>query len=127
MERCVDPTQQPGSDVTVIADSDPLVRWSLAHYLVRWFEVQTAATLADARRLVREFTPVALVVGDDFPDGAGRELVAEVIAAAPQTRIVRISASSEVREENGAASDGVTTLEKPFALADVAAIIGVDL
>jgi DNA-binding NtrC family response regulator len=119
------PKLQTNSGLVLIADSDPLVRWSLAHYLGRWFEVETVETLADARRLLGERSPAALIVGDEFPDGPGRDLVAEMTRTHPLARIVRITASSDARDENGVSCEGVNTLEKPFALADIAAMIGV--
>lgn len=111
-----------GHDLVIVADADPLVRWSLAHYLGRWFEVHTAATLVDARRLLHDAQPpAAVIVGDEFPDGLGTELTAEAAAAHPDVRIIQITASTEF---NGAA-DRASVVEKPFALAEIAAMIGV--
>lgn len=120
----MDPIPPTRPRVVLIADSDPLVRWSLAHYLGRWFEVHTVGTISEARQRMDEQTPDSLIVGDEFTDGSGRDFVAETAVTHPDLRIVRITANADPGAA-GVNGGGIPTLEKPFALADVAAMIDV--
>ena len=50
--------------VAIVVDTDPLTRWALAHYLGRWIEVRTANSLTEARTLLKELAPAAVICMD---------------------------------------------------------------
>lgn len=118
----------PASKATtvMVVDADPLTRWSLSHYLGRWVEVRTAASLSEARALLGQLRPAVLIVGDEFPDGAGEELMCEVRRGCRGARLIRISVETQAARGGKDPRQGEVTIEKPFALARIAALIGID-
>lgn len=54
-------------------------------------EVQEAATAADGLRIVREFTPDIIVLDLNLPDVNGMSLLAPLLSAAPERKIIVFS------------------------------------
>lgn len=98
----------------MIVDDDPLIADALGFYLGREFEVSTAATRAEAVRLLRAGSPPALALIDlglpptpHRPD-EGFALIADILAHSPTTRIVVLSGQSDELNARHARALGAT-------------------
>jgi len=101
----------------LIVDDEANIRSSLSGVLSReGHQVDTAATLADARRLLREAYDVVLL-DVRFPEGNGLDLLAEVRADAPETTVIMMSGNAELETAVRATRLGAYDfLEKPLSL-----------
>ncbi len=74
----------------LIAEDDPLVRKSMAHYLKKWgVEIVEAGTGLEALNLFREKRPDFLLTDLRMPDLDGLELLRIVVTESPETMVAR--------------------------------------
>jgi CheY-like chemotaxis protein len=92
----------------------------------RRFELREAATIADARAILKS-TPVAIILLDvRLPDGNGLDLAAELLEAGGSDRptVIVTSASVLPAERSAALDRGADAfLGKPFGVDDLAAVL----
>ncbi len=104
----------------LIVDPDPLARWSLAEFLGRWFNVETAEA-PPTRGLERNL--IGVILSDATPAGVIDAFEASVRRAAPAATIIRT-----VTNAHGAKRPGNSVrIEKPFKLTDVGRVLGLSL
>ena len=101
----------------LIVDDEPNIRSSLEGALAReGYQAESAATLAEARTKLREaYDFVLLDVW--LPDGSGLDLLAEIMAATPETTVIMMSGHATVDAAVRATRLGAFDfLEKPLSL-----------
>jgi two-component system nitrogen regulation response regulator NtrX len=101
----------------LVVDDEANIRSSLQGVLAReGHQVDTAATLPDARRLLREAYDVVLL-DVRFPEGNGLDLLAEIGADAPATTVIMMSGNADLETAVRATRLGAYDfLEKPLSL-----------
>jgi two-component system nitrogen regulation response regulator NtrX len=101
----------------LVVDDEANIRSSLSGVLSReGHQVDTAGTLADARRFLREAYDVVLL-DVRFPEGNGLDLLAEVRADAPETTVIMMSGNADLETAVRATRLGAYDfLEKPLSL-----------
>lgn len=78
-----------GAPLLLIVEDDELLRERLARaFTRRGYEVRQAAGLAEARSVVAAETPELVVLDLRMPDGHGLDLIPDLLAADPATKIV---------------------------------------
>lgn len=105
----------------LIVEPDVLAQWSMRMYLQPWFEVCSAASVAEAAAELAARPFAALIVWDEFPDRAAERLIAAATKVNPDVLIVRTATGVN---RNGA-SPRIRLLEKPFQLEELARILGI--
>ena len=106
----------------LIVEPEELVRWSLVTYLGKWFEVFSADSRTLADRILEERQIDAVVVSDDLSDRAAEAIAAHARSRNPAARVVRTLTGPPVPEPQ---DRDTSCLEKPFALSEVASLLGV--
>ena len=104
----------------LILEPEGLVRWSLATYMAKWFDVSTAESADDATAILGRLRVNAVVISDDLSRGSAEDVVARAREENPHVRVVRIVANPN--GQRGAFQDA-PTVEKPFDLAKLAALL----
>lgn len=107
----------------LVVDDEPLIQWSVCAALAAaGFDAVAARTPDEARRVAAELPAPQVVVLDIHPDGAGRELMADLRQMNPACRFL---AMSTARRAGAAWSqlEGVQIVEKPFDLAEVVRLV----
>jgi two-component system nitrogen regulation response regulator NtrX len=101
----------------LIADDEANIRTSLQGALTReGYQVETAASVADARRALQEAHDFALL-DVWFPDGSGLELLESIAAESPGTVVIMMSGHATVDLAVKATKLGAFDfLEKPISL-----------
>ncbi|MGE0480225.1 MAG: hypothetical protein AB7Q17_07110 [Phycisphaerae bacterium] len=143
----------PGGRARVlVVEADTLMRWSMMAYLERWFDVLLTDTVDAAHQLLDRDIVSALIVSDELPDDGARQLEVHARRANPAMRIVRTgtgvdelpppptaaratahgrvakpeaAAGPRVRRTGGTPPRPTNHIEKPFALAELAVLLGV--
>jgi hypothetical protein len=106
----------------LIVEPNRLTRWSLRSYLRRWFDVECVNSAQRARRVLDARPVSALIVSDQLPATSRQGLATAARAANPALRtILTVTESHDVEPESATA-----TLEKPFDLKQLAALLGVN-
>jgi two-component system response regulator RegA len=107
----------------LVVDDDDVFRPRLARALAdRGYDVRAAAGVAEALRLAREDSPELAVVDLRMPDGTGLELVRDLIAIDPSTRIVVLTGYGSIATAVEAMRLGAANyLAKPADADDVIA------
>jgi two-component system nitrogen regulation response regulator NtrX len=101
----------------LIVDDEPNIRSSLEGALAReGYQMESAASLAEARRKLREaYDFVLLDVW--LPDGSGLDLLAEILSTTPETTVIMMSGHATVDAAVRATRLGAFDfLEKPLSL-----------
>ncbi len=106
----------------LLVEPDALTAWSVRAYLQRWFEVETAPSAASAKTLLSRSAVDALVLSDQLPAGAARQLQRLACRRNPHLRTVLLV---EEVQRSTTADDRVTRIEKPFELIALAHALGV--
>lgn len=104
----------------LIVEPDALTRWALEVYLESWFDVLGCAAGADGQRLLERQPVQALVVADSA------DVPVERLARAARAREPRVRVVCTGAEARCSALGGATFLEKPFELAQLACLLGVE-
>jgi DNA-binding NtrC family response regulator len=99
----------------LIVDDDPLIVDALGYFLGREYAVNTAATRSEAVRLLRErgLAPALALIDLGLPPtphrpDEGFALIADILAHAPETRIVVLSGQSDEPNARHARALGAT-------------------
>ena len=108
-------TQSPGKIELLIVDDDPLIADSLRYFLGRDYEVATAPTRMEAVGLLRDrkHAPALALIDLGLPPtphrpDEGFALIADILAHAPETRIVVLSGQSDELNARHARALGAT-------------------
>jgi two-component system response regulator RegA len=105
----------PSLGTLLLADDDTSFRQRLSMTLGRrGFDVRAAASLADARDMLRGLAPDYAVIDLRLGDGNGLDLVAEIRAAHPDTRVVILTGYGNLATAVAAVKEGaIDYLAKP--------------
>lgn len=106
----------------LIVEPEPLLRWSLANYLSKWFDVFPVDTQEAADRILDDHPVNAAVLSDALPHESVCALSAHVREQRADAEIVQTVTSVRA----ALISDASTKLiEKPFELSRLAHLLGV--
>ena len=106
----------------LIVEPEPLLRWSLATYLSKWFDVFPADSRDAADRILDDHRVDAAVLSDGLPPESVRALTDHVRRQHAESKIVQTVTSVRAAPP----ADATTKLiEKPFELARLADMLGV--
>lgn len=90
-------TSPTDSPLLLLVEDDPLLRERLARaFTRRGCDVRQAGDLPEARALIAEETPELVVLDLRMPGGHGLDLVPELLAADPATKIVVLTGYGSV-------------------------------
>lgn len=121
-----DISQAIGPDPSLLlVDDDVVFVGRLAKAMEkRGFEVRTAASVADARKLVAETPPAYAVVDLRLEDGTGLDVVDDLRQARPDSRIIVLTGYGAIATAVAAVKMGATDyLSKPADANDVCAAL----
>jgi two-component system response regulator RegA len=109
----------------LIVEDDETLRERLARaFEVRGFEVETAATAADAEAALARETPEYAVLDLRMPDASGLDLIPKLIQADPATRIVVLTGYGSIATAVEAVRRGARHyLTKPADADDILAAL----
>ncbi len=114
--------QQPARNLLIV-EPESLIRWSLVTYLAKWFTMYAADSGSAANRFLDKHRIDAAVVSDDLPSGVAEEIEDRALSLNSSVRLV-----CTVTNPPGEKVCARTTqcLEKPFELAELAHLLGVE-
>lgn len=82
----------------LIVDDESSIRFALKEAMRSWkYESETAANLAEARCLFSEENPNVILLDIDLPDGSGLDFLTEIKAENPETIVIMITGSVDVK------------------------------
>ena len=106
----------------LVVEPEALLRWSLATYLSKWFDVFPTDSREAALRILDDHRVDGAVISDQLAPGSAPAITARLQLRNPTATIVYTVTNAET----SAAVDRVShQIEKPFQLADLAALLGV--
>jgi two-component system nitrogen regulation response regulator GlnG len=105
----------------LVVDDDGAVRTVVREALRRaGYTVETAASVAEQRRMIASFDPQVLVTDVVLPDGNGLDVIPEVLATNPGLPVIVLSAQNTFTTALRATEQGAFDyLPKPFDLAEL--------
>lgn len=105
----------------LIIDDDSSIRFALAQALRSWnYESVSAANLEDARRLFREEEPKIILLDIDLPDGSGLNFLTEVKTEQPESIVVMVTGSVDIKSTIAALRGGAHDfIGKPIRLEEL--------
>ncbi|SNS06442.1 two-component system, NtrC family, nitrogen regulation response regulator GlnG [Sphingomonas laterariae] len=105
----------------LVVDDDAAIRTVVREALRReGHVVETAATVAEQRRKMRDFAPQVLVTDVILPDGNGLDLVPEMLEVNPDMPVIVLSAQNTLTTAVRATEQGAFEyLPKPFDLGEL--------
>jgi two-component system nitrogen regulation response regulator GlnG len=105
----------------LVVDDDGAVRTVVREALRRaGYTVETAASVAEQRRMIASFDPQVLVTDVVLPDGNGLDVIPEVLASNPGLPVIVLSAQNTFTTALRATEQGAFDyLPKPFDLAEL--------
>ena len=106
----------------LVVEPDELTLWSLVTFLRPWFVVETARTSAAAVRRLRNHAAEIVIISDQIERKGADVLVAAARGASPTVRLVLLTTDAQ---DVRLADMPVARLEKPFALPDLARLLGI--
>ncbi len=106
----------------LIVEPDELTLWSLTTYLGRWFIVEGRRTDRSGLGLLRSHSVEALVLSDELPVRSSEALALLARRRNPNVRTVLMVAQTT---QPPRAMPRVVRIEKPFALPELARLLGV--
>ena len=108
----------------LVVEPEALLRWSLATYLSKWFDVHPTDSPEAALRILDDYRVDGAVISDQLAPGSAPAIAARLGLRNPSATIVYTVTSAET----SVAEDRVSLqIEKPFQLADLAALLGVEV
>ena len=107
----------------LIVEPEALLRWSLATYLSKWFDVFPTDSPEAADRILHDHAIDAMVVSDQLSPDSVSELETRARSCNASARLVRTVTSLV---PGGMDSNQAQLIEKPFELAKLASLLGVD-
>lgn len=106
----------------LVVEPEALLRWSLATYLSKWFDVFPTDSRVTALRILDDHRVDGAVISDQLAPGSAPAITSRLQLRNPSATIVYTVISAET----SAVEDRVRLqIEKPFQLADLAALLGV--
>lgn len=113
--------------ILVVDDEPQIQRFLKPALIAAGFEVETAATAAEAKRLAATRAPALLVLDLGLPDGDGKDVI-ETVRAFSAVPIIVLSARDQEVEKIAALDLGANDyVEKPFGIGELLARIRVAL
>jgi two-component system KDP operon response regulator KdpE len=113
--------------ILVVDDEPQIQRFLRPALIAAGFDVETAATAADARRLAATRAPALIVLDLGLPDGDGKAVI-ETVRAFSSVPIIVLSARDQEVEKIAALDMGANDyVEKPFGIGELLARIRVAL
>lgn len=113
--------------ILVVDDEPQIQRFLKPALIAAGFEVETAATVAEARRLAATRAPALIVLDLGLPDGDGKSVI-ETVRAFSLVPIIVLSARDQEIEKIAALDLGANDyVEKPFGIGELLARIRVAL
>lgn len=113
--------------ILVVDDEPQIQRFLKPALIAAGFEVETAGTAAEARRLAATRAPALIVLDLGLPDGDGKTVI-EAVRAFSGVPIIVLSARDREIEKIAALDLGANDyVEKPFAIGELLARIRVAL
>lgn len=116
------PGSNKGDRYVLVVEPDRLLRWSLATYLSRWFQVCSVTSVSEAASVLEEHPVDAVIISDEPAGKKVREVERRAKSLNPLAKVIRIVMSTRADENAG---EGTVALEKPFELAVLARLLGV--
>jgi len=121
LESRYDSTCQAEQNLLVV-EPEPLLRWSLATYLKRWFHVFPVDSTRAADQILDDRAIDAVIVSEDLTDHGADEVEAHARARNARARVVRTLTRPPDHEPP---KRGTVCLEKPFELSALAILLGI--
>lgn len=113
--------------ILVVDDEPQIQRFLKPALIAAGFDVETAATAAEAKRLAATRAPALIVLDLGLPDGDGKNVI-ETVRAFSATPIIVLSARDQEIEKIAALDLGANDyVEKPFGIGELLARIRVAL
>ena len=113
--------------ILVVDDEPQIQRFLKPALTAAGFDVETAATAAEAKRLAATRAPALIVLDLGLPDGDGKTVI-ETIRAFSSVPIIVLSARDQEIEKIAALDLGANDyVEKPFGIGELLARIRVAL
>jgi hypothetical protein len=106
----------------LVVEPDLLTEWSLRTYLGKWFSVHSANSMQSAERVLAVHAVDVLVVSDALSPSALTSLEERARRGGKRGTIVRMVTDPDAPPHH---DHGEHCLEKPFALAQLARLLGV--
>ncbi len=106
----------------LIVEPDELTCWSLTTYLGHWYAVETARSGAGAVRTLRAQPVEAVIISDQIRGSAVKAIATAARQARPDVRLVLLTTGDH---DMRLARVAVQRVEKPFALPELARVLGV--
>lgn len=107
--------------ILVVDDEPQIQRFLKPALLAAGFDVETAATAAEAKRLAATRGPALIVLDLGLPDGDGKEVI-ETVRAFSSVPIIVLSARDQEIEKIAALDLGANDyVEKPFSIGELLA------
>ena len=106
----------------LVVEPEPLLRWSLATYLSKWFDVFPTDSSKAALRILDDHRVDGAVLSDQLAPEAVPAITARLRLRNPNATIVYTVTNAEARVPEDRFDHEI---EKPFQLADLATLFGV--
>lgn len=107
----------------LIVEPEALLRWSLATYLSKWFDVFPTDSPEAADRILDDHDIDAVILSDQLAPDSVSELETRARSHNASARLVR---TVTTLIPGGLRSEQAEFIEKPFELAKLANLLGVD-
>ncbi|MCH7994550.1 MAG: hypothetical protein IIB57_08905 [Planctomycetes bacterium] len=108
----------------LVVEPEALLRWSLATYLSKWFDVFPTDSREAALRILDDHRVDGAVISDQLAPGSAPAITTRLGLRDPNVTVVY----TVTHAETIAAGDRVILqIEKPFQLADLASLLGVEV
>jgi DNA-binding NtrC family response regulator len=103
----------------LVVDDDPAIRFGVVDFLgSRGFEIDEASTLAEARRLLVQTRPDAMILDNVLPDGVAVHAIGELLELDPGVAILVLTAHGSIDLAVEAIKSGAEQfLTKPIEMA----------
>jgi CheY-like chemotaxis protein len=114
-----------GQPTVLIVDGNRELLQFLEHLMSEaGWDVVTAATSAEARKLATRRKPHAVLADSALPDDRGVNLLSQLCGANPEVRGLVMTAAALPKEEDETRNEnGIAVLEKPFLVRDAANLV----
>ena len=116
------PTKHGRIGHLLVVDPEALLRWSLATYLSKWFDVSPTDCRVAALRVLDSRRVDGAVISDQLAPGSANAITARLRLRHANATIIYTVTNAET---NAGEDRDSLHIEKPFQLADLAALLGV--
>ncbi len=104
----------------LIVEPEALLRWSLATYLSKWYDVFPVESVEAADRILDDHAIDAVVTSDQLPIDSITALERRARERNAQARVVRTVTGLDLAST---LADEIRCIEKPFQLAELAGLL----